>query len=544
MVTDFVVIGSGLAGLTSALVLKDFGEVLIITKGRLTDSSTNLAQGGIAAVTGINDSFLSHIEDTLVAGAGHNDRQAVKFLIEQAPIAIRWLEDQGVIFDKKGDDFDFGQEAAHSHKRVIHATDFTGREIEKALVNAVIKEKLISFRENCFAVELLTDKGKCIGVSFISGGKIIQYFSRAVILATGGLGQLYQWTTNPAVATGDGVAMAYRVGAKISDLEFVQFHPTALKSAKSPLFLLSEALRGEGGFLVKVPIQSLQVPLPQGSPIRLSASWRIAQGHPWGDSRLPAKRFMDDYDERGELAPRDIVARAIFEEQRKGFEIFLDIRHKGKEFLIKRFPNIFRELEKRGFNLAGDLIPVTPAAHYSCGGVKVDLYGRTTVPNLFAFGEVCSSGVHGANRLASNSLLEAVVFPLQLHKSLFRESPVIPTEARYQTVPGEVEGSRTNVRSRIRERFLDYARNDNINVNLSDIKHRLQKIMWEKVGIVRRHNELKEALREIKNLDEKLSERNLINKEALEIKNMLICARLITEAALARKTSLGAHFVM
>lgn len=360
---QYIIVGSGLAGLTSALTLAKSGSVLLISKSRLVDCATNLAQGGIAAVTTDEDSFSSHIQDTLAAGGFHNNQRAVEILVKSAPAAIRWLRKQGVIFNKHP-----ALEAAHSYRRVLRMSDFSGKEIERVLLKKVTQNKKIIVLENCLVQDLLIEKKQCFGVKTTKN-----IYGEKVILATGGLGQIFAYTTNPKVATGDGLAMAYRAGCKLVDLEFIQFHPTALKDNSSPLFLLSESLRGEGAYLMNEK----------------------------------GKRFIS------ELAQRDIIARAIVKEQEKG-EVYLDIRHRGEKFIKKRFPNIYRELKKRGFDLAGEKIPTMPAAHYSCGGIKVDSYGRTDVKNLFAFGEVACTGVHGANRLASNSLLEAVVFPRRL----------------------------------------------------------------------------------------------------------------------------------
>jgi len=490
---DFIIIGSGLAGLTSALILKDKGTVLLLTKSQLSDCATDLAQGGIAAVVEGDDSFDSHIKDTLGAGVFHNNKSAVEYMVKHAPQAIEWLVKQGVRFDKKNAHFAPTREAAHSHNRVLHAADFTGQEIERALIERVKKEQNIIVWENCFALKLITVKGVCFGVQVIKNNRIINCFSRATILASGGLGQVYQWTTNPIVATGDGIALGYRAGANISDLEFIQFHPTALKDGKSPLFLLSEALRGEGGYLVN------------------------------GNG----ERFMEKVDERKELAPRDIVARAIFNEQKEGF-VYLDIRHKGKIFLQKRFPNIFLELLKRGFDLTTDLIPVTPAAHYSCGGIKTDLYGRTNIKNLFAFGEVACTGVHGANRLASNSLLEAVVFPLRLG--------------------GEILCSHSGKRviERVQNQILEFPdiHRGPQNDRLYSIRRKLQHLMWEKVGIIRTNNGLKEALEKINQWEKELNSIDGINVDLVETKNMILVAKLITQSASRRPKSLGAHFMV
>ena len=379
--TDFIVIGSGIAGLHAALTLAEFGQVIIITKGEMQESATHYAQGGIAAVTAANDGNDTHIQDTLSAGSYHNNQKAVEFLVKHGKEAIAELSRLGVVFDKET-----SFEGGHSYPRIFHASDFTGKAIEKALIRAVKMHRNIEVWEHAFAVDLIVKDNECFGVLVLNQESGIRnhVFARGTILATGGAGQVYQLTTNPLVSTGDGIAMAYRAGATLADMEFVQFHPTALKENASPLFLLSEALRGEGGFLV--------------------------------DSS--GERFMPLFHPKAELAPRDIVSRAIFQKQKHG-DVFLDMRGVGvKDFLPLRFPNIYRALKQRGYDLATDLIPVTPAAHFLCGGVVTDLYGRTSIENLFAYGEVAATGVHGANRLASNSLLEGFVFSGQIAKCI------------------------------------------------------------------------------------------------------------------------------
>lgn len=504
---DFIVIGSGLAGLTSALVLKDFGEVLLVNKSSLSDTATNWAQGGINAVVDPSDTFQSHIKDTLVAGAYHNRKSAVAYMVKQSRPAIDWLIAQGVSFDRKNGTLAPTREAAHSHNRVLHATDFTGREIERALTARVRKSKNILIWEHCFAVDLLVSNGECFGVEVIRDGTIKSIVGRGVILATGGVGQIYQWTTNPLVATGDGIAMGVRAGCKTKDLEFIQFHPTALEHDESPLFLLSEALRGEGGHLVKFKVNP-----PAG-----------------GKFKVDGERFMLAIDPRGELAPRDIVARAIFAEQKKGYRIFLDIRHRGESFIINRFPNIYQALKKRGFDLTHDLVPVTPAAHYSCGGLVTDLFGRTNIKNLFAFGEVAYTGVHGANRLASNSLLEAVVFPLRLPEVISQAGDASPVDRKI--VQGGAGLSRNP--KGIREPASRW----------NSLRTLLQHLMWEKVGIVRRKSELQEALIQIKEWEQEVARIPGGEKDFLELKNMLLVSELVIKGALARKKSLGAHFL-
>jgi len=518
---DFIVIGSGLAGLTSALVLSKWGRVVIITKGSSNECATSWAQGGIACVVGEKDSASSHSKDTLVAGAFHNKKRAVEFLVQHASTAISWLESQGVAFDKQSSGgYSVGLEGGHSFPRILHATDFTGKIVEDALIKKVQKNQVITIWEKTLALELLVNEGVCHGVQVQQGNEVENIFARVVVLATGGLGQLYQWTTNPTVATGDGIAMAARARTKLSDLEFIQFHPTALKHGLSPLFLLSEALRGEGAYLKKGKISrksgihdAVITHPPAGGSQTASG-----QNSKFKIKNIGQERFMQTIHPRGELAPRDIVTRAIVAEQYKGYEVYLDIRHKGEKFLKARFPNIYRELQVRGYNLVSDLIPVTPAAHYSCGGVVVDLYGRTSVKNLFAFGEVACSGVHGANRLASNSLLEAVVFPLQL-PHIINQLPKSPVIARKFTL-----------------RSPDVGRGDEgwqSSPEINSLKKQLQKLMWEHVGVVRSKEGLKHAHTKIKQWE----------REAPQLNTMLLTARLIVEAALKRPKSLGAHFM-
>ncbi len=498
---DFLIIGSGIAGLTTALSLAPHGSVLVVSKGELIGGSTNLAQGGIAAVVQPGDTIASHIHDTLVAGAFHNNKAAVEVLIEQGPLAIAWLESQGVVFDRKNDTYATSFEAAHAYPRVLHITDLTGRELEKSLLAACKKFPSITLWEQTTAVDLILNKKKCIGASFIKNKKVFPVAAHATILATGGVGQLYEWTTNPVGSTGDGIALAHRVGAKLADLEFVQFHPTALQTNISPLFLISEALRGEGAYLKKVKSQKSKVKITDG------------------------QRFMHTIDPRGELAPRDVVARAIFNEQQQGYIVFLDMRHKGEKFLQKRFPNIYAGVKKRGFDLASDLVPVTPAAHFMCGGIATDLWGKTSIDNLFAVGETAATGVHGANRLASNSLLEGVVFGRRIARYL-----------KNITTKPFARGPLANVD--VTSRYS----NQNSN-QLLKLKKHIKEIMWEKVGIIRTAHNLTRAITELKNINSQLKSYNQISEDLIEVKNMAQTALLIAQAALARKESLGAHYI-
>lgn len=488
---DFIVIGSGIAGLNTALTLASRGKVLIVTKKELNASSTFFAQGGIAAVTKKDDSHDSHFKDTLEAGYHHNKKPAVDLLVKSGSGAIKRLIEFGVEFDKQQDgDFVTSYEAAHSYPRILHATDFTGQEIQKALVIKVLENPNITIWENAYAVDLVVKNNMCLGVQVLRKNKIFVLFSRAVILATGGAGQLYQWTTNPSVATADGIAIAVRAGALLEDLEFIQFHPTALKGEETQLFLLSEALRGEGALLVD----------------------------------KNEHRFMPEIHPLAELAPRDVVARAIFEKQATS-DVFIDLRHKSKEFLLKRFPKISAELKKRGFDIAKDLLPVTPASHFICGGIATDIYGRTSIKNLFAYGEVAATGVHGANRLASNSLLEGLVFSTQIAKCFdeLPKLPVITSEAK-QSQKRKIALS------------LSVPRND-----VTKIKQQIKQIMWEYVGILRTAKGLQIASKKLNKLQSEFKKIQGINPGILEMQNMLTASIKITQAAQNRQESLGTH---
>ncbi len=485
--TDFIVIGSGIAGLNAALTLAAFGEVTIVTKKNIADSSTNRAQGGVAAVTNPKDTTTSHINDTLKAGVFHNKKSAVAFLVTHGKAAISQLASFGVDFAKNPDgNYATSFEAAHAFPRVHHATDITGHEIEKTLVKKVLHTKNITVLEHTYAVDLIVKNNICFGVQILQNKTVSSLFSRCVVLATGGVGQLYEYTTNPDVVTGDGISIAERAGVKLTDLEFVQFHPTALQENESPLFLLSEALRGEGAYLVN------------------------SKGN----------RFMHALHKDGELAPRDIVARAIFAKQKEG-TVYLDIRYKGKDFLKKRFPNIYKTLKTKGFNLATDLIPVTPAEHFLCGGIRTDLYGKTSIKNLFAYGEVAATGVHGANRLASNSLLEGMVFSGQISKCL-------------NSMPKKVKRTAIKLPT-----YKDKKQNN------GTIKKYIQELMWQNVGIERSQKGLTFAIQELKKLSHEIRKeiKKGVNEQLLELQNMVQTGMLIAMSAKKRKKSLGAHFI-
>ncbi len=428
MYTDYLIIGSGIAGLNFALNAAKKSKILIVTKKKTAEASTNYAQGGIAAVLAQTDNSKKHIQDTLQAGAFHNDQKAVEFMVKHSTEAIYKLIERGVPFatNEEGKLL-LTREGGHTEKRIAFVGDYTGREIEKTLVEKAKKNPNITILEHSIAIQLLTKNKICFGAHILRKEKIETIYATSTILGTGGLGHIYKYTTNPAIATGDGLKLALEAGCKFKDLEFIQFHPTALNVKGAPKFLISEAVRGEGAIL----------------------------------KNAQKKRFMLQYHKMAELAPRDIVARAIFEEEKKG-PVYLDITHKNAKEIKLRFPQIYQKLIKYDLDLTKDLIPISPAAHYSCGGIKVNLKGETGIKNLFAFGEVACTGVHGANRLASNSLLEALVFSEQILKNVPKKTLTkIPTFSNPKF---------TNLSIAQKKK-------------LEKIKKEIQQIMWDKVGI-------------------------------------------------------------
>jgi len=493
MQTNFLVIGSGISGLNFALQAAKKGKVTIVTKKKLVDSNTNFAQGGIAAVLDQTDNFEKHIEDTLKAGSYHNNKKAVQFMVENSAAAIYRLIDLGVEFEKENGKLLLTKEGGHSHRRIAFVGDYTGKEIERILVKRVKEHPNITILEDTFALKLLTQKSlfskkTCIGAQIIRGNKIENIFADQTILSTGGVGQLFLQTTNPSIATGDGIAMASQIGCKIKDIEFIQFHPTALNKNTFPKFLISETVRGEGAKLINEK----------------------------------GERFMENIHPLKELAPRDVVAQAIYEQQKTG-QVFLDIRHKSSEYLKKRFPQIYEKLKKLKIDMAKDLIPVTPAAHYECGGVEVDLNGQTSVKNLFAFGEVSYTGVHGANRLASNSLLEALVFSNQIAKNL----------APHQKIK-QIHISAPKI----------LRKNSKETLKSEKLRQEIKNIMWEYAGIVRDLKRIKkEAIPKMEQTAKELKKFKGTNQEIAETLNMAITSLLILKAAYKRKKSLGCHFV-
>jgi L-aspartate oxidase len=489
--TDFIVIGSGVAGLRAAIELAKSGaRVTVLTKDKTSESNTEYAQGGVAVVLSDDDNAELHEEDTLVAGAGLCDEQAVAALVGEGTKYIRQLIEWGTQFDREGGNLIFTQEAAHSRRRILHAHgDSTGKEIVRALIARAAQEKTIILMPFANTESLIVSEtdGRCVGVRFLD--PILraprELFAKAVILCTGGAGQLYLHTTNPPVATGDGMAMAYFAGAEIADMEFVQFHPTALNLENAPRFLLSEAMRGEGGIL------------------------RNRYG----------ERFMSRYDERLELAPRDIVSRSIVAEMRRTGTrtVFLDMTAMDEDFLKNRFPKIYETCRFYGLNIARDLLPVSPASHYCMGGVRTDLHGRTSVAGLYAAGEVSCTGVHGANRLASNSLLEGLVFGARAGEAALKDSSQSSAVSR-QRLESQDSGLRA-------QHSLEIS---------TAVRKRVKRVMWERVGILRDRDSLERALSEFR----QISQANL----SVSSRNFVTLATLVATAALWREESRGGHF--
>lgn len=511
MTFDYIVLGSGIAGLFFALKAAKNGKVAIITKKAASDSNTNRAQGGIAAVTSKEDTFEMHIRDTLIAGAGLCNEEAVRTIVTEGPERVADLIRYGTPFTQReipnsnGEhELDLGREGGHSKRRVLHAGDITGHEVEMALLNAAAKESNIVFFENHFAIDLILsgkygDKDRrCIGAYVLDAAtsNVETFVGKHIVLATGGCGKVYLYTTNPYIATGDGFAMAWRAGAAIANMEFIQFHPTCFYDPRGGAFLISEAVRGEGAIL----------------------------------KNLDGTEFMQNYDDRLSLAPRDIVARAIDKEMKKhGTDhVLLDITHKSARFLMDRFPNIYAHCLERGTDMTKEPIPVVPAAHYQCGGVQIDMHGRTSIPGLYAIGEVSCTGLHGANRLASNSLLEAVVLAQRVADYTAKETTPIPEEK----VPAWHSGNAQNADELVV-----------LNHNWDEIR----RLMWDYVGIVRTTRRLERAQSRIENIIEEIRQYYwdfTVTKEILELRNIARTAWLIIVSALDRKESRGLHFTL
>jgi L-aspartate oxidase len=496
---DFVVLGGGIAGMRAAIELSRGGRVLVLTKDDLYESNTEYAQGGIAAALGEDDEVTLHLHDTLLAGDGLCREEAVRVLVEEGPQQILQLIEWGMRFDRNGTKLAFTREGAHSRSRVLHAHgDSTGSEILHALMVKARTIPSIHLHPHAFATELLVENGKVCGVTYLNAktSELMRLPASAVLLATGGLGQVYKETTNPPVACGDGMAMAYRAGALLSDMEFVQFHPTALFAKGAPRFLLSEALRGEGAYLRNIVLE----------------------------------RFMPRYHEAAELAPRDVVARAIVMEMHKTQAqfVYLDLTSLDPEHVKNRFPRIFSTCMQYNIDISADLVPIRPAAHYSMGGVVTDLLGATSLPGLFAAGEVASTGVHGANRLASNSLLEGLVFGARSAAAMLNKHTPAPFPAPKPNPRAEnhppAAPAQASAPPPDPQKAVEEARG----------------ILWDKVGIIREGKHLSEAVKRLQELAG--FDTTQCSRPVCEASNILTVAPLIARCALAREESRGAHY--
>ncbi|WP_223633566.1 L-aspartate oxidase [Corallococcus sp. EGB] len=503
---DFLVMGGGVAGLSFALQAAQHGTVAVLTKRERGEGNTAYAQGGIAGVLSPTDTFDAHIQDTLVAGAGLCHRDAVEVTVREGPARLKELVALGAAFDQRGGEFDLTREGGHSARRIIHAGDITGREVQRALLAACDEQPNITFFQNAAAIDLILDRrphaasaSRCLGVyALMEDGSIERFISKVTVLATGGAGKVYLYTSNPDVATGDGVAMAYRAGARVANMEFYQFHPTCLFHPEAKSFLISEALRGEGGKL------------------------RLKGG----------QTFMDRYHPMRDLAPRDVVARAIDAElKRTGNDcVYLDMTHLGRAYLTERFPNIYATCKAFNIDMAVQPIPVVPAAHYQCGGVVTDLDGRTNIPGLYAIGEVSCTGLHGANRLASNSLLEGLVFGHRAVRVAAEElsSLSLPKE----DPPAWDSGS-----------AVDSDESVVVTHNWDEIR----RLMWNYVGIVRTDKRLMRARRRLELLREEIRDyywRFKVTRDVIELRNIAEVAHLIVDCASRRKESRGLHYTL
>jgi len=508
---DVLIIGGGAAGLSLALKVADRASVTILSKSSLEHGSTYYAQGGIAAVLDEHDSLESHVEDTLIAGDGLCDRDVVSYTVSRGRECINWLVEQGVRFTREkarvedGGSYHLSKEGGHSHRRVVHAADATGRAVFEGLAAQVMDHPNITFRINTVAVDLITTAklgktgNRCVGAYVLNevSGQVMLYRARFVILATGGASKAYLYTSNPDGASGDGIAMAWRAGCRIANMEFNQFHPTCLYHPKAKSFLITEALRGEGA----------QLKLPDGT------------------------RFMKDYDPRGELAPRDVVARAIDSEMKRlGCPcVYLDISHKPDVFILEHFPTIYEKCLEYGIDISRDKIPVVPAAHYSCGGVMVDLNGKTDVENVYAIGETSCTGLHGANRMASNSLLECFVFAFAAAEDILARLDDVPL---FDSIPPWDESKVTN---------------SDEDVVIAHNWDEIRRFMWDYVGIVRTNKRLQRAQNRIELLQQEIRwyySRYRVSRNLLELRNLALVAELIIQSAMTRKESRGLHYTL
>ena len=486
---SYLVIGSGIAGLTAAHKLSRYGHTLLLTKKSITSSATSWAQGGIAAVMKEDDDLPQyHFEDTIYAGSGLCHKEAVSILVKEGPGCVQELIDLGAKFDKIGENLLFTKEGAHQKKRILHAADATGKEIERTLGKTLLNEKKVEIIENAHVLKLILHNEECIGCYAKINKKIIKITANATILATGGIGHIYAQNTNPSISTGDGITLAKQIGARLQDMEFVQFHPTTMKQAqnKTSCFLISEAVRGEGGIL------------------------RNQNGD----------EFMSQYHKMADLAPRDIVARAIYSEIHltNTPHVYLDVSRLSKNF-SKRFPTIYKHCLNAKIDIKKDWIPVSPAAHYHMGGINTNLWGKTSINRLFAVGETACTGLHGANRLASNSLLEGLVFGTRLAK----EASQLDSISAHHTKNPNTNTSIISLQKR------------------KKIKKELKDMMWKNVGIIRNNNGLKKTLSTLKHWQNEIPY-NINCTKHWELKSMIEVATYITEAALQRKESRGAHY--
>jgi L-aspartate oxidase len=492
---DFIIIGSGIAGLYAALKLSELGKVIVLTKEKIQDSNTQYAQGGIAVVMNEEDSWQLHMKDTLQAGAGLCNYKNVEILVKEGPKQVNNLISLGMQFDKVNGRLDYTREGAHSQRRILHAGgDATGKEIQKTLIKLVRSKSNIEIKENMFAIDLLINEKNENKIDGIlswdkEGKKYVAYYGKSTIISSGGCGQVYKNTSNPEVTTGDGIAMAYRAGAEISDMEFVQFHPTTLYNPNGQSFLISESVRGEGAIL------------------------RNSNG----------ERFMTSYHEMADLAPRDVVARAILNEIKKGSKpfVWLDATSLGADYIEKRFPTIFNTVLEYRFDMRKEWIPVVPAAHYLMGGIKTDSFGRTNLENLYACGEAACTGVHGANRLASNSLLEGLVFANRVFESIKSNESLNRYEVK------DIKNVKPYKKS---------------SLSLDGIQEKLKDKMTNYAGLIRNEDDLKKLIVWIKKNLYSISNEEYFNEELWKTKNMLTVGLLITNAALLRNESRGAHF--
>ena len=498
---DILIIGSGLAGQCAALRLAPTFKVGLISKRTLEDSASSWAQGGIAAVLDSQDSIEAHIQDTVTAGAFLNDPESTRFVVENGRHAIDWLIEQGVSFTREESGFHLTREGGHSTRRVIHVADATGLAVQEILTEKVRRQPNITVLEQHIAIDLITgdklglDSKRCYGAYVLDNesGEVVTISAPHTLIATGGAGKVYLYTTNPDTSTGDGIAMAWRAGCSVANMEFIQFHPTCLYHPQAKSFLISEAVRGEGGLLI----------LPDGT------------------------RFMPEHDARAELAPRDVVARAIdFEMKKRGLDcVYLDITHKPAEFLREHFPNILARCLELGIDITRDPIPVVPAAHYTCGGIVTDMQARTSIPGLYAAGEATCTGLHGANRLASNSLLECLVYAEAAAKDILAQPPVL--------VPKLPEWDASRVSDPDEEIVISHNWDE------------LRRFMWDYVGIVRTTKRLQRAQHRIRLLTREIEEfysNFRVSNDLIELRNLVVTADLIVRCALQRRESRGLHF--